>query len=548
MDTRHILTRSEASAAIREGLVEISAIVKQTLGPGGLPVLIERKGQALNGDPLQPLITKDGVTVASHCFVKNPNADLIMQTVKAICQKTNQIAGDGTTTAIVLGEVIILEALKELGKSPMLGAQMIKETLETATAEAIKLLKEEIVEIKNDANKIKEVATISSNGDASIGEIIKKAFEAVGPEGVITVDEGYSAQNTLDIVEGFQIERGAEARDQFFNNEGRTKYEAKDVRVLLYDGDVQSFGDIAPAMKRIQDYCDMMTEQTEVRHPFPPTVVIANSFSQEALRWMLIQNAHANLSLCAVKSPHMSSVRSAMLDDMAALLGATKFGGGSKKIEAAELDDFGECDKVVVDKHHTTFYGGAGAEDEVLKRIDQLEAQKLEAESPYDKSIYADRIASLSGGIAKIGVGGHTELEIKERYHRIEDALNASRAALEEGVIPGGGVTFYKISKLLKRRGVNTVGAKILRKALAAPMEQIIKNIGEDPALILTSDFDQKLLSGEPITYDARYRELVNAYEGGILDPVKVARVALENAISIAGLLVTCGGGIVYDR
>lgn len=540
---KDILTFNELDDSLIHGLTKIAAIVKRTLGPGGLPIIIERQGTALNGDPLSPLITKDGVTVATECFVADPAQNLIMQAVKDICKKTNKVAGDGTTTAIVLGEALVKAAHQEMKSSPNLNPQLVREELDAAFLLVVDMLREEARPIKDDLKQIEEVATISANGDRRIGQVLREAFMSVGAEGSITVDEGVSHDTTLDIVEGFQIDRGAEAKGgQFFNNTEQTKFDAKDVKVILFDGPLNSFNEVVPI-------CTLIQQEAKANgKPFPPTVFVANSFSQEVIQFLLIQKAEIGLPFCAVRSPHMSHVRTAMLDDMAVLLGGTRLGGGSKAIQAATLDDVGECERIVITKDYSTFYGGAGAEEEVISRVDSLKAQKAEAETPYDASIFENRIASLTGGVAKIGVGGTTELEVKERYHRIEDALNASRAAVEEGVIPGGGVTLYKLSLRLKREGVNTLGTKILRAALQAPIRQIMTNVGVDPAQILTTKFDTMVLSEKPVTYNAREKEVCDAFITGILDPVKVSRVALENAISIAGLLITCGGGIVFTR
>lgn len=533
--SKKIVDKNNMAEAIAAGITEIAAIVKRTLGPGGLPILIEREGQALDGSPLGPMITKDGVTVASFCSNPDPQIDLVIQAVKAICAKTNRVAGDGTTSAIVLGEAILREALKALKADETLNPQAVRESIEAAARSALEILLADVVRVDS-ADQIESVATISANGDVAIGQVIRQAFEEVGNEGVITVDEGHGAETTIEVVKGFQIKRGAEAQDRFFNSADRTKFESNQTNVILYDGHLQSFTEIIPALK------------ASVRGgALPPTVIVANEFSPEVIQFLLIQKAEMAATICAVRSPHMSHVRTAMLDDMAVLLGATRFGNGNKALSAATPEDIGTCERIVSDKYSTTFYGGEGSEEDVLARVDQIKALKTQAESAYDAGVLADRIAALSQGVAKIGVGGLTELEVKERYHRIEDALNAARAAIEEGTVIGGGVALYRVAEVLRRDG-STVGASILANALKAPIHQILENVGESPKKILTTAFLRQVMNQEGVVYDARTKTLVHARAAGILDPFKVVRVALENAVSIAALLSTCGGGIINTR
>jgi chaperonin GroEL len=541
MRTKKISHKEDVSGKILEGIRKISTIVARTLGPGGLPILIEREGVTPSGEPLGPMITKDGVTVADQCFDPDPEIDLVIQSVKAICRKTNRLAGDGTTTAIVLGEAILSEALKLLSDRPDLNPQMVRESVEEAAREVQAYLTASSEEVK-DPQKIAEVATISANGDTEIGNIIRQAFDAVGAEGVITVDEGHSAHTTVEVVDGFQIRRGAEAGDRFFNNAENTKFEAEKARVILYDGSLRNYTELLPAFRALVEEMKKRGQSA-----LPPIVVVANEFSQEVLQFLLIQKAEGGLSVCAVKSPHMTTVRTQMLEDMAVVLGGKRLGAGDRALTAANAADFGFVGKVVSDKYSTTFYDGAGDEAAVVTRIDQLKAQRKQAESPYDAATISDRIGALSNGVAKIGVGGSTELEIKERYHRIEDALNASRAAVEEGVISGGGVVLYVQAVRFRSQANPTVGQEILGRALAYPIQQILRNIGEKPEEILP-DVLAGLGAGMKVTYDARNRKIVNAFDAGIIDPVKVTRIALENAVSIASLLSTCGGAITFTR
>jgi chaperonin GroEL len=514
-----------------EGVSEIAAVVKRTLGPGGLPILIQRMGFQPNGDPLGPKITKDGVSVADECFSPDPEIDLIMQAVKAICRRTNSVAGDGTTTAIVLGEAILKETMAELEITPSLNPQLVRESVEAAAKEVVALLKAESIPVK-DPKIIAQVATISANGESEIGDIIGEAFDKVGAEGVVTVDEGHGTSISLDVVDGYQFQRGAEARDAFFNNKEMTQFEAEEARLLIYDGKMLNFTLLVPVLTKLAQ---------ENNNKMPPVVILANEFSNEVLQWLLIQKQDAGMQFAAVRGPHTSHVRSGYYDDIAAMTGATRLGNGGRSLENGEADDLGLVKKIIIDKYNTTLYDGQGDEDEILDRVKQLKALKEKAETPYDAQVVGDRIAALTQGIAKIGVGGSTDLEIKEKYDRIEDALNAARAAIQEGIIPGGGVTLLKIAINL---GANSIGHKILARALQKPFYQILENIGYN---IKQEEFEE-IMNNKDFTYDARNKKVVNAFESGIVDPVKVTRSGLENAVSIASLLSTAGGGIIFVK
>ena len=523
---KRIINKDNLRPKIVEGMREIASIVKRTLGPGGLPIIIERSGQAQDGSPLGPRITKDGVSVANECFSSDKEKDLIIQSVKAICKKTNRTAGDGTTTAIVLGEAILEETIKYLEDNPSLNPQLVKEDIE-AESKQILIKLEELATPVEDMELIRQVATISSNGDEEIGEILRDAFASVGAEGVVTVDEGHTNKLTLDIVEGYQFQRGAEARDRFFNNAEMTKFEVEDAAVLLYDGKLTSYTDLLPALNSLAG----INGSGQPTKKLPPIVIVANEFSGEIIQFLLIQKAEMGLQFCCVKGPHQTSVRTGYYDDMAVLFGGYRFGNGNRNLSAFEEDDHGLTGKVIIDKYTTTFYNGYGEDEDIIERVDQLKAQKDLAESPYDAQVVSDRIAALTGGIAKIGVGGATDFEIKEKYDRIEDALNASRAAIEKGIVSGGGCTLYRLSQKTDH--------PVLRNALKAPFNQILENIG------IKCEEDH-FLKDESLIYDARHKEWVNYLEHGIIDPVKVTMTALENAISISSLLSTAGGGIIF--
>jgi len=533
---KEILSREELNPKIMSGLNKIATAVKRTLGPGGLPFIIQRMGQDLRGEPLGPKITKDGVSVANECSAIDETEDLIMQAVKHICRKTNAIAGDGTTTAIVLGEAIVKETLKVLEEDPNLNPQLVRESLEEESKVIIEELKKLAKPIK-DFGIIKQVATISANGDVEIGKALGDAFKAVGAEGVVTVDEGMTNHITLEVVEGYQINRGAEAQDKFFNNKDQTRFEGENAALIIFDGDLYNYTDLVPAMNIIYGI-----ENGKPTKDIVPIVVMANSFSREVIQFMLIQKIDSGLNICAVKGAHTTTVRSGYYDDIAILTGGDRLGNGGKSLKNFEEGNEGLIGKVIIDKYKCTFYDCRGDDEEVLKRVDQLTALKKKAESPYDTQIINDRLGALTGGIAKIGVGGATEFEIKEKYDRMEDALNASRAAIEEGIVAGGGVTLLKIAQKYINNPDCTLGQKILGKALCYPFDQILDNVGVKDVSI------SKILESDNIVYDARNKKMTDYMEAGIIDPVKVTRAALENAISISSLLITAGGCIVYKR
>jgi chaperonin GroEL len=522
----------------------LAGIVKRTLGPGGLPIIIARVGQALDGSPLGPKITKDGVSVAEECSSDNEIEDIIIQAVKGICKKTVETAGDGTTTAIVLGEAILNAAEEELKADPSLNPQLVKEEIEKAADAIVELLKASASPVK-DMKTIEEVATISANGERAIGAILRAAFEHVGAEGVVTVDEGAGADVTLEKVEGYRFNRGAQSRTDFFNNKDRTSFEGEatedaEVAVIFLDGKILNFTDIIPALSILAG----VDESGRATKKMGPVVFVANEFSRDVIQFMLVQKAERGIQICAVEGPHMSHVRTGYYDDMAAYTGGARLGNGARSLSSIKEEDIGYVKRISIDKYKTTMYDGLGSEEGILTRVDQLKAAKAQAESPYDAQVLNDRIASLTSGIAKIGVGGTTELEIKEKYDRIEDALNASRAAIQEGVVPGGGVALLTIATKMTP---TTVGERIMKKALTAPFTQILTNIGIEPHEIIRIG-NELLLEKPGCVYDARDKKIKNAMEAGIIDPVKVTRSALQNAVSIAGLLSTAGGAIIYKK
>lgn len=533
---KKIITREQLIEPKLKGLSQIAGIVKRTLGPGGLPIIIERVGQALDGTPLGPSITKDGVSVAEECSSPVKEEDVIIQAIKGICKKTVTVAGDGTTTAMVLGEAIVKEMEAVLKEDSKLNPQLVKESVEEAAKDVVKKLKKLATPVKNN-KMIDQVATISANGDKTVGELIAKAFDHVGAEGVVTIDEGTSSTTTLDVVDGYQFNKGAEGRQAFFNDQYSTKFDSQNVAVIIYDGRIQSYTQLIPAFNILA-----AVREGQPTKKLPPIVFLANEFSPEVLQFLLIQKSEGGMVVCPIIGPHVTHVRTGYYDDLAVYTGGTRLGNGSRNLESITEDDIGLVGRVVADKYKTTLYDGQGSEDEIIKRVDLLKANRAHAESPYDAQVFNDRIAALTSGIAKIGVGGNTSFEIKERYDRIEDALNAARAAIQEGVVPGGGATLLRISEKMDAK--KSIGHRILKNALKAPFNQILENIEYQIGV----DELAEILTNKQKTFDARNKKVKNAMTAGIIDPVKVTRTALENAVSIASLLSTAGGAIIYTN
>jgi chaperonin GroEL len=532
---KEMVNKSDFESPKMKGMKKIADMVKRTLGPGGLPILIARVGQALDGTPLGPKITKDGVSVADECSSPIPEEDVVIQAVKAICKKTADVAGDGTTTAIVLGEAIMIEMNAQMNADPSLNPQLVKQSVEQASKKVIEQLKLIATPVKS-SKMIKEVATISANGDEEIGEIIAQAFDKVGAEGVVTVDEGSGTGLTLTVVDGYQINKGAQSRNAFFNNKQQTQFEAENTAVIVVDSKLLNYTDVLPTLNILAGVVNGKPTKK-----LPPFIIVANEFSNEVLQFFNIQKNELGMQVCLVEGPNVTHVRSSYCEDLAVFTGGKKLGGSNRSLAAIEPTDIGFAGRVISDKYKTTFYNGNGPEEEILNRVDQLKALKQQAESPYDAQIINDRIASLTNGIAKIGVGGNTELEVKEKYDRIEDALNAARAAIEEGVVPGGGTTLCRISNTLS---IDSIGERILWGALKYPLIQILANIGVE----VSKELGTQIATTPNSVFDAKDKKLVDAFEAGIIDPVKVTRSALENAVSIAVLLSTAGGAIVYKN
>jgi len=535
MENKEITNQKDNKEIIRNAMKTLSSIVGKTLGPGGLPILIQREGLDAVHRPLEPLVTKDGVTVAKSIKVKDNKLNAVIQTVIEIARRTNEEVGDGTTSSIVLANSLYEEGLKyiALGDRP------------EEVSRQINNVKEEIIEelgriaIKgNTVGFIESVATTSSNNNKEIGVIVARAFSGVGEDGVITLEEGYGSEDKLRVENGFQIDRGSIRPGLFFNRQKDEESVLQNCAIILYDGELTDPNDIAPIISEI-------TEQGTNQNAF---LIISTDVGGLALN-MLATNRSEGIftNIEVIKSPHVGHVRTAMLNDISIATGTKVFtpdeSGNGTQLRKARLIELGFARKIVVTKYKTVIYGGGGKDSEVIERTDHLKASLTRVESPYDAQILKNRVASLVGGIAVIEVGGKTELEMKERKDRIEDALNATRAAIQEGIVAGGGSALLYIGTILKGK---TIGHKIMRKVSESIIRQILSNVGENSDLIIEK-IKEKISQENIIGYNGTSKKIENLIEAKIIDPVKVVKSSLLNAISITNLLLTCGGSITID-
>jgi chaperonin GroEL len=507
----------DARASLLKGVNILAAAVKATLGPKGRNVVIDKKFGS-------PTITKDGVTVAKEIELKDPYEDMGAQMLKEVASKTSDIAGDGTTTATVLAQAIFREGLRNVtaGANPMGLKRGIEQAVEAVTEELKKLSKS-----TKDKKEIAQVATIASNNDKTIGSLIAEAMEKVGKDGVITVEESKSADTVLDVVEGMQFDRGY-LSPYFVTDAERMEVVLEDAIVLIHE-------------KKISVMKDMLPLLEQVARSGKPFLIIAEDVEGEALATLVVNKLRGTLHTCAVKAPGFGDRRKAMLEDIATLTGGKAITEDlGIKLENIKLEDLGKAKKVVVDKDNTTIVEGAGKSSTIEGRIKQIRAQIDETTSDYDREKLQERLAKLAGGVAVIKVGAATETAMKEKKARVEDALNATRAAVEEGIVPGGGVALLRCAKaidaLKKLDGDEKVGAMIVRRALEEPIRQIVENAGLEGSVIV-----EKVKAETVPTrgYDAESMEYVDMIQAGIIDPAKVERVALQNAASIASLLLT---------
>jgi len=505
----------EARTALKAGVDKLANAVKVTLGPKGRNVVIEKKFGA-------PTITKDGVTVAKEIELENKLEDVGAQMVKEVASKTSDDAGDGTTTATVLAQALIAEGLKNVtaGANPM----SIKRGIDAAAKSVIASLQSQSKDLP-DAEQIANVGSISANNDREIGEKIAEAMDKVGKDGVITVEESKTAETFLETVEGMQFDRGY-LSPYFVTNSDNMEAELEDPYILIYDKKIANMKDLLPLLEKV-----VQTGK--------PVMIIAEDIEGEALATLVVNKLRGTFKVLAVKAPGFGDRRKAMLEDIAVLTGATVISeDAGYKLENATLEYLGTSKRVVSDKDNSTIVGGSGASDAIKGRINEIKVQIEKTSSDYDREKLQERLAKLSGGVAVINVGAATEVEMKEKKARVEDALHATRAAVEEGIIPGGGVALLRAIPSLDKVKVDeeeAVGVDIVRRALESPLRQICENAGVEPSIIAQAIREGKNDYG----YDARTGEYVNMFKAGIIDPTKVARVAVENACSIAGMILT---------
>jgi chaperonin GroEL len=512
---KQLLLNEEARAALLRGVNIMAHAVKATLGPKGRNVILDKKFGS-------PTITKDGVTVAKEIELKNGFEDMGAQMLKEVASKTSDIAGDGTTTATVLAQSIFKEGLKNVtaGANPMALQRGIEKAVEAVVEELKKLSKS-----TKDKKEIAQVATIAANNDKTIGNLIAEAMEKVGKDGVITVEESKSADTVLDVVEGMQFDRGYMS-PYFVTDPERMEVVLEDALVLIHE-------------KKLSVMKDMLPLLEQVGRSGKPFLIIAEDVEGEALATLVVNKLRGTLQCAAVKAPGFGDRRKAMLDDIATLTGGKAITEDlGIKLETIKLEDLGKAKKVVVDKDNTTIIEGAGKQSAIEGRIKQIRAQIEETTSDYDREKLQERLAKLAGGVAVIKVGAATETEMKEKKARVEDALNATRAAVEEGIVPGGGVALLRAAKALEKltlEGDEKVGASIVRRALEEPIRQIVENAGVEGSVIVEK---VKMSTAPTQGYDAETMAYVDMVQAGIIDPTKVERVALQNAASIASLLL----------
>lgn len=514
---KDILFDLDARDKLKKGVDALANAVKVTLGPKGRNVVIEKKFGA-------PHITKDGVTVAKEVELKDPIENMGAQMVKEVASKTADVAGDGTTTATVLAQAIISAGLKSVaaGANPM----DVKRGIDKAVISVVNELKKISQEVGSDNDKIKQVASISANNDETIGSLIAEAMKTVGNDGVITVEEAKGTETEVKAVEGMQFDRGY-LSPYFVTDPDKMIAELENPYILIYD-------------KKISNIQEMLPVLEPAAQSGRPLLIIAEEVEGNALATLVINRLKGGLKVAAVKAPGFGDRRKAMLEDIAVLTGGTVISEERGfKLENATIAMLGTAEKVEIDKDNTTIINGAGEKKDITARINQIKAQIESTTSDYDKEKLQERLAKLAGGVAVLYIGAATEMEMKEKKDRVDDALAATRAAVEEGIIPGGGVGFIRASSALdKLKGENedeTTGIAIVRRAIEEPLRQIIANAGGEGAIIV-----QKIKEGKAdFGYNARTEVFENLYEAGVIDPTKVARIALENAASIASMMLT---------
>jgi len=526
MAARELKFDIDARDQLKKGIDQLASAVKVTLGPKGRNVVIEKKFGA-------PQVTKDGVTVAKEIELKDKFENLGAQMVKEVASKTNDDAGDGTTTATVLAQSIINVGIKNVtaGANPM----DLKRGIDKAVAKVIESIKKQSHDVGESNEKIEQVATISANNDFSIGKLIADAMKAAGREGVITVEEAKGTEDELKTVEGMQFDRGY-ISPYFVTDTDKMEAVMEHPYVLLTDKKISTMKDLMPILESsVQNGKGLM--------------IIAEDIEGEALATLVVNKIRGSLKVAAVKAPGFGDRRKEMLEDIAILTGGTVITEDKGlTLEGATIDMLGTCEKIVIDKENTTIVNGDGAKENIDARVNQIKAQIEASTSDYDKEKLQERLAKLAGGVAVIYVGAASEVELKEKKDRVDDALSATRAAVEEGIIPGGGVGYIRaIAELEGMKGDNedeTTGIAIIKRAIEEPLRQIVENAGIEGSVIV-----QKVKEGkDDYGYNARTNQFENLYESGVIDPTKVTRVAIENAASIAGMFLTTECVIVEEE
>jgi chaperonin GroEL len=514
---KNIIFDMKAREALKKGVDQLSNAVKVTLGPKGRNVIVEKSFGS-------PVITKDGVTVAKEIELSDPIENMGAQMVKEVASKTNDIAGDGTTTATVLAQAIITTGLKNVtaGANPM----DLKRGIDKAVKAVIESLKAQTQEIGDSIEKTKQVATISANNDKDIGKLIAEAMAKVKKEGVITIEEAKGIETYVDVVEGMQFDRGY-ISPYFVTDTEKMEAVYENPYILIYDKKISVMKDLLPILEK--------TAQSG-----RALVIVAEDIDGEALATLVVNKIRGSLKVAAVKAPGFGDRRKEMLEDIAVLTGGTVISEEKGyKLEDADLSFLGDADKVAIDKDNTTIVNGKGEKTNIDARINQIKAQIETTTSDYDKEKLQERLAKLTGGVAVIYVGAASEIEMKEKKDRFDDALNATRAAIEEGIVPGGGLAYIRATDKLNAVKVNNedeeTGVAIIKKALEEPMRQIVENAGLEGSVIV-----QKIKEGKnDYGFNAHTEVYENLFAAGVIDPTKVTRVALENAASIGGMLLT---------
>ena len=507
----------EARDALKRGVDALANAVKVTLGPKGRNVIIDRKFGA-------PSITKDGVSVAKEIELEDAVENMGAQMVKEVAAKTADIAGDGTTTATVLAQAIVTTGLKNVaaGANPM----DLKRGIDKAVKAVVTALQKQSIEVGDNLDKIEQVASISANNDGSIGKLIAQAMEKVKKEGVITVEEAKGTDTTVEIVEGMQFDRGY-LSPYFVTNAEKMHAELESPYILIYDKKISNMKDMLPILEQ--------TSQTS-----RPILIIAEDVDGEALATLVVNKIRGSLKIAAVKAPGFGDRRKAMLEDIAILTGGTVVSEERGfKLENTTLEMLGQADKVVIDKDNTTVVNGKGEAEGIKVRVSQIKAQMESTTSDYDREKLQERLAKLAGGVAVLYVGAASEIEMKEKKDRVDDALHATRAAVEEGIVPGGGLALVRAAEVLENIATDNedelTGVQIIMRALEAPLRQIVSNAGGEGAVVVSKIKEGKADFG----YNAKTDTFEPMLEAGIIDPTKVTRVALENAASVAGMLLT---------